>query len=79
VHVLWPGEPNGLYHSESVREAFLVLAGECTLLVEEEERPLRQWDFFHCPAGTNHTPNPDEAYANWPGGYLPARLPWPVT
>jgi uncharacterized cupin superfamily protein len=52
--VLWPGEPNGLYHSESGREAFLVLSGECTLIVEEEERPLRQWDFFHCPAGTRH-------------------------
>jgi uncharacterized cupin superfamily protein len=54
VHVLWPGEPSALYHSENVREAFLVLSGECTLLVEEEERPLRQWDFFHCPAGTHH-------------------------
>ena len=55
MHVLWPGEPNGLYHSESVREAFLVLSGECTLLVEEKERPLRQWDFVHCPALTKHT------------------------
>jgi uncharacterized cupin superfamily protein len=54
VHVLWPGEPNGLYHSEAVREAFLVLSGECLLLVEEEERPLRQWDFVHCPAGARH-------------------------
>jgi uncharacterized cupin superfamily protein len=54
VHVVWPGEPSALYHSESVREAFLVLSGECTLIVEEEERPLRQWDFFHCPAGTRH-------------------------
>src|SRR5262245_35647661 len=54
VHVVWPGEPSALYHSESVREAFLVLSGECTLVVEEEERPLRQWDFFHCPAGTRH-------------------------
>jgi uncharacterized cupin superfamily protein len=54
VHVLWPGEPNGLYHSEGVREAFLVLSGECILLVEEEERLLRQWDFVHCPAGTQH-------------------------
>ena len=43
VHVVWPGEPSALYHSESVREAFLVLSGECTLIVEEEERPLRQW------------------------------------
>ena len=25
VHVLWPGEPSALYHSENAREAFLVL------------------------------------------------------
>ncbi|HUJ55918.1 MAG TPA: cupin domain-containing protein [Gaiellaceae bacterium] len=54
VRVLWPGEPNGHYHSENVREAFLVLSGECVLLIEEEERPLRQWDFVHCPAGARH-------------------------
>ena len=51
VHVVWPGEPSAMYHSEGVREAFLVLSGECTLIVEEQERPLRQWDFFHCPGG----------------------------
>ena len=119
VHVVWPGEPSAMYHSEGVREAFLVLSGECTLIVEEQERPLRQWDFFHCPAGTRHifvgagdgpcailmigarpdidlhypvstlaakygasvaeeTPNPSEAYADWPGEYVPVRLPWPV-
>jgi uncharacterized cupin superfamily protein len=120
VHVVWPGEPSALYHSEGVREAFLVLSGECTLVVEEEERPLRQWDFFHCPAGTRHifvgagdgpcailmiggrseeetlhypvsevaakhgasvakeTPNPDEAYADWPGEFAPVNLSWPV-
>ena len=118
VHVVWPREPS-LYHSENAREAFLVLSGECTLIVEEQERPLRQWDFFHCPAGTRHifvgagdapcailmigtrseneqlhypvsevaakygasvakeTPNPDEAYADWPGEYVPVPLPWP--
>jgi uncharacterized cupin superfamily protein len=54
VTVLWPGDPNALYHSEGVQEGFLVLAGECTLIVEDEERPLRQWDYFHCPAGTRH-------------------------
>jgi uncharacterized cupin superfamily protein len=54
VRVLAPGEPNALYHSESGQEGFLVLAGECTLIVEEEERPLRQWDYFHCPPGTHH-------------------------
>jgi uncharacterized cupin superfamily protein len=54
LHVLEPGEPNGLYHTESQQEAFLVLSGECTLLVEGEERVLRQWDFVHTPAGTEH-------------------------
>ena len=54
LHALQPGEPNGLYHAESKQEAFLVLFGECTLLVEGEERRLRPWDFFHSPAGTEH-------------------------
>jgi uncharacterized cupin superfamily protein len=54
VRVLWPGDPNALYHSEGAQEGFLVLSGECTLIVEEEERPLRQWDYFHCPADTRH-------------------------
>jgi uncharacterized cupin superfamily protein len=103
-----------------VQEGFLVLSGECTLIVEEEEQPLRQWDYFHCPADTRHiivgagerpcailmigarpevetlhypvsevaakhgasaaeeTDDPDEAYADWPGEYLPVRLPWPL-
>lgn len=52
--VLEPGQPNCLYHSESQQEAFLVLSGECTLLVEGEERQLQPWDFVHCPAGTEH-------------------------
>src|SRR6059036_2026606 len=54
LHVLPPGEPNGLYHREDKQEDFLVLAGECLLLVEGEERSLRAWDFVHCPAGTEH-------------------------
>ena len=54
LHALEPGEPNGLYHSETDQEAFLVLSGECRLLVEGEERLLRPWDFFHSPAGTEH-------------------------
>jgi uncharacterized cupin superfamily protein len=52
--VLQPGRPSGLYHAESAQEDFLVLAGECTALVEGEERTLRQWDFLHCPPGTAH-------------------------
>jgi uncharacterized cupin superfamily protein len=54
VSVLEPGKPNCLYHSESLQEAFLVLSGECRLLVEGEERLLRPWDFFHSPPGTEH-------------------------
>ncbi|HYZ18836.1 MAG TPA: cupin domain-containing protein [Gaiellaceae bacterium] len=54
VHVLHPGQPNGKYHSESVQEGFLVLHGECIVVVEEEERRLKQWDFFHCPPWTRH-------------------------
>lgn len=54
ISVLLPGESNCLYHSESLQEAFLVLSGEAKLLVEGEERPLRAWDFVHCPAGTEH-------------------------
>ena len=54
LSVMQPGEPNCLYHSESLQEDFLVLSGECRLLVDGEERRLRPWDFFHCPPGTAH-------------------------
>jgi len=52
--VLEPGQPNCYYHAEDVQEDFLVLSGECLLLVEGEERRLRQWDFVHCPPWTDH-------------------------
>ena len=54
ISVVEPGQPLCLYHQESAQEDFLVLAGGAVLLVEGEERPLRAWDFFHCPAGTEH-------------------------
>jgi uncharacterized cupin superfamily protein len=54
LNVLGPGEPMAMYHWEADQEDFLVLAGEALLIVEGEERPLRQWDFVHCPAGTKH-------------------------
>jgi uncharacterized cupin superfamily protein len=31
-----------------------VLAGEGLLIVEGQERKLRQWDFVHCPPETKH-------------------------
>lgn len=54
ICTLEPGQPNGLYHGEDTQEAFLVLAGECLLLVEGEEHGLRAWDFVHCAKGTEH-------------------------
>jgi uncharacterized cupin superfamily protein len=44
-----------MYHWEADQEDSLVLAGEALLVIEGEERPLRRWDFVHCPAGTKHT------------------------
>jgi uncharacterized cupin superfamily protein len=55
VQVLRSGEAMSMYHWEADQEDFLVVSGEALLVVEGEERPLRAWDFFHCPAKTRHT------------------------
>ena len=55
LNVLEPGIPMAMYHRENSQEDFLVLAGECVVVVEGEERPLRRWDLFHCPSGVPHT------------------------
>lgn len=54
VNVLEPGQAMGMYHRERAQEGFLVLAGECVLIVEGQERRLEAWDFVHCPGGTEH-------------------------
>ena len=54
LHVLMPGQRNGLYHRENGQEDFLIVAGQCVLVVEGEERTLKAWDFVHCPPWTNH-------------------------
>jgi len=54
LFVLGPGEAIGIYHWEADQEDFLMLSGEALLIVEGQERPLRQWDFVHCPAETKH-------------------------
>jgi len=54
IAVLQPGQSGGRYHRENTQEDFLVLAGECLLLIEGEERPMKTWDFVHCPPGTEH-------------------------
>jgi uncharacterized cupin superfamily protein len=55
INVVAPGRPLSMYHWESDEEDFLVLSGTATLLVEGQERPLRRWDFVHCPPYAEHT------------------------
>ena len=55
IRVIGLGEPSTTYLWETEQEGFLVLSGEALLIVDGEERRLRQWDFVHCPPGTNHT------------------------
>jgi len=55
VYVLPPGRPSTMYHAESDQESFLVLQGECLLIVEGQERRLRAWDFFYCAPQTKHS------------------------
>src|SRR4051812_21373232 len=54
LNVLQPGQPSCMYHGEAEQEGFLVLAGECLLLIEGQERRLRAWDFVHCPPWAEH-------------------------
>jgi uncharacterized cupin superfamily protein len=54
IRVVRPGEPTTTYHWETETEDFLVLAGEGVLIVEGQERRLKQWDFVHCPPGARH-------------------------
>jgi uncharacterized cupin superfamily protein len=54
IRVLEPGQPNGIYHSESVQESFLVLGGTPKLILDDDVHQLRPRDFVHCPAGTEH-------------------------
>ena len=54
LNILRPGEPGSMYHGEETQEDFLVLSGECLLIVEGQERKLRAWDFVHCPPWTAH-------------------------
>ncbi|HVH50682.1 MAG TPA: cupin domain-containing protein [Gaiellaceae bacterium] len=54
LFVLGPGEPMAMYHWEADQEDYLVLSGEALLIVEDEERPLKQWDFVHTPPQAAH-------------------------
>ena len=52
--VLRPGQPMTMYHQERYQEGFLVLRGECLLIVEGQEVAMKQWDYFHCPPDVPH-------------------------
>jgi uncharacterized cupin superfamily protein len=54
LNALHPGVPMAMYHEEPGQEDFLVLKGEALLIVEGQERPLKAWDFVHCPPHTKH-------------------------
>ena len=54
IRVVGAGEPSTTYHWETEQEDFLVLSGEALLLIEGQERALKQWDFVHCPPETRH-------------------------
>ena len=54
LNVMQPGQSMTMYHRENAQEDFLVLDGECILIVDGEERPLQKWDLFHCPPGVAH-------------------------
>ena len=80
VSILESGQTT-LYHAESNQEAFLVLSGECRLLVgRAKERRLLPWDFFHAPPwdrarlrgrGRRAMRAPDGRCAFKPGGAVP--------
>ena len=55
LYWLQPGQPMSLYHHEAGQEDFVVLMGDCILVIEGSERPLEAWDFVHCPPRTAHT------------------------
>src|SRR5665213_2972434 len=54
IHIVHPGQPSCHYHGEDDQENFLVLKGQCKLLIEGEERLLKEWDFVHCPKWAKH-------------------------
>ncbi|HJU48769.1 MAG TPA: cupin domain-containing protein [Gaiellaceae bacterium] len=53
IQVVAPRQ-RGMYHGERGQEDFLVVSGECVLVIEGEERHLKAWDFVHCPPWTRH-------------------------
>ena len=53
--VLEPASRRACTTRSRARRTSSCSSGTCVLLIEEEERPLRAWDFVHCPPGTRHS------------------------
>jgi uncharacterized cupin superfamily protein len=84
ISVLQPGESLGRYHRENRQEDFLVVSGRCVVIVEDEERELGPWDFFHSPPGTAHMivgagDGPSVVVAVGARGRRPKGLVYPVS
>ena len=54
LFVIEPGKSNCRYHREEAQEDFLVLSGQCKLLVNGQEKLIGPWDYVHCPPGVTH-------------------------
>jgi uncharacterized cupin superfamily protein len=54
IHIIKPDQPSCHYHGEDDQEDFLVLKGQCKLIIEGQERLLKEWDFLHCPKWARH-------------------------
>ena len=47
----------------------------------EDERiryPVSEVAAKHGASAAEETESPEEAYADWPGDFVPTRVPWPV-
>jgi uncharacterized cupin superfamily protein len=55
LFVVEPGDAMAMYHWEADQEGFLVLSGEALLIIDDQEIPLKQWDYVHCPPNVPHT------------------------
>src|SRR6476620_10559780 len=46
--------------------------------IEAPRYPASELAAKYGAAAARETEDPDEAYADWPGDYVPLRLPWPL-
>src|SRR4051812_13430572 len=82
--LLEPGAPMTMYHWEADQEDFLMLRGEALLVIEGEERTIRQWGVYtvdetalrHGAGVQRETTEGSEAYAPFPPYELTRYRDW---